>query len=199
MHEIKSRFSASRILYRSECAETARDAVIEAVAAGADLVFADLSGEYLHGVNLAWIDLGGADLHGVNLCGVNLCGANLARVDLDRANLVRAYLAGADLVGSHLFGADLRHSNLVGAKINWNSHDLIAELLRRAAGSDVERRKIAGLILISRDWCWDQFLAIDSPLRDWALDTLAPYVVDGDNAPEVLVGRAGVATAGVCR
>lgn len=80
-----------------------------------------------------------------------------------------------------LQGADLR-----GAKINWQSHDLISEILRRAAVFDIEKRKIAGLILISHDWCWDKFLKIGDPLQDWAIDTLKQYVVDGDGAPKAL-------------
>lgn len=40
-----------------------------------------------------------------------------------------AYLSTADLSGANLRGA-----NLSGANLNWNSHDLIAELLRREAG-----------------------------------------------------------------
>jgi hypothetical protein len=69
----------------------------------------------------------------------------------------------------------------------WQSHDLIAQLLVRAAGDDIAKRKVAGLILVSPDWCWPQFLAIDEPLRAWALETLAQHVQEGDGAPEVLL------------
>ena len=38
---------------------------------------------------------------------------------------------------------------------------------------------------MSTDWCWRHFLAMDDdPLRDWALNTLAKYVQDGDGAPD---------------
>src|SRR5574340_224586 len=110
--------------------------------------------------------LGGANLGGANLGGANLGGANLG---------------GANLGGAHLRGAYLG-----GARIAWESHDLVAELLRRAAGDDIDKRKLAGLILISRDWCWHQFLNLDDPLKDWALSVLAEYVQPEDGAPEVL-------------
>jgi hypothetical protein len=47
---------------------------------------------------------------------------------------------------------------------------------------------VAGLILVSRDWCWSTFLQIDHVERDWALSTLAKYVQEGDGAPQVLQG-----------
>jgi len=121
------------------------------------------------------------DLRGANLRGANLRGANLYDADLRGANLRDANLRDAYLRDANLYGA-----NLDGATINWLSHDLIAELLRKAAGDDVDKRKLVGLVLISRDWCWEQFLALDDPLTDWALDVLAQYVRDGDNAPDAL-------------
>ena len=84
---------------------------------------------------------------------------------------------------------DLRGAYLGGAGetvIDWTSHDLVAELLRRSAGDDVQKSMVAGLILISLDWCWTEFLAIETPLRAWALDTLRPWVREGDNAPIAL-------------
>ena len=115
------------------------------------------------------------------------------RIDLRDANLSgaylrEAYLRWADLSGADLSGADLREAGLSGAKFNWQSHDLLAEALRRAAGHDVQRRMLAGLLLISRDWCWDVFLAapIDPALREWGLSVLRGYVQPGDDAPEAL-------------
>ena len=97
------------------------------------------------------------------------------------AALQQAVKSGAYLCGAYLCGANLR-----GAKINWQSHDIIAEILLRAAGHDVQKRMVAGLILVSPDWCWDKFLSIESELRDWSITTLQEYVQDGDNAPEIL-------------
>ena len=125
---------------------------------------------------------------GADLFGVYLTGANLTDADLYGVNLYGADLTGADLYGATLYGATLTDADLSGARINWQSHDLIAEVLKRAADDNVPRRMLAGLILISRDWCWKQFLAldIDTSVRQWALDELRGWVQDGDNAPDVL-------------
>jgi len=114
------------------------------------------------------------------------CEADTMLAALQQAVKSGADLCGADLCGANLRGAYLCRANLDGAKINWQSHDLIAEILLRAAGHDVQKRMVAGLILVSPDWCWDKFLSIESDLRDWAITTLREYVQDGDNAPEIL-------------
>ena len=133
-----------------------------------DLSGATLNGAYLSGAYLSYADLGGAYLNGANLSG---------------ATLTRADLSGADLRG-----ADLSYANLNGVCVNWQSHDLIAEILRRAAEDDVSRRMLAGLVLVSRNWCWDTFLTldIDPALRDWALTKLNKWVKEGDDAPGAL-------------
>ena len=123
----------------------------------------------------------GANLGGANLRGANLRGAYLGGANLGGANLVGAYLDGAYLGRANLDGA-----NLDGAKMPWRSHDILAELLRRAAGDDIPKLKVAGLLLVCREWCWTEFLALDDPLREWALEALAEHVQDGDGAPEVL-------------
>jgi hypothetical protein len=123
---------------------------------------------------------------GANLYGADLSGADLSDAYLRGANLYGAYLRGAYLRGADLSGADLSGADLSGAKVNWQSHAIISEILRQAAGDDVQKRMVAGLILISTDWCWDKFLSIESDLRDWSITTLQEYVQDGDNAPEIL-------------
>ena len=155
---------------------------------GADLIGADLIGAYLRVANLRGADLSGANLRGADLSGAYLRDANLCGADLHDTDLRDANLCYVDLVGAKLGGA-----YLCGAKINWNSHELIAEILKRAAGDGIQKRMIAGLILVSRDWCWKKFLALNGdlkPLREWALDELAKWVTNGDNAPEVLRDRA---------
>ena len=120
------------------------------------------------------------------LVSANLGGANLSGANLIGANLSWANLSGANLSGANLSWANLSGANLYGARLNWTSHDLLSAILFRAAGDDVEKRSLAGLVLVSRDWCWDEFLALEHPLREWALGVLAGYVKDGDNAPECL-------------
>jgi uncharacterized protein YjbI with pentapeptide repeats len=164
---------------------------------GADLTGAYLTGAYLRGAYLTGADLTGADLTGAYLRGAYLTGAYLRGADLTGAYLRGAYLRGAYLRGADLTGADLRGADLTGAyltgadltgaKINWNSHQMLAEILLRAADEDVERRKIAGLILVSLDWCWEKFTSVLSKSeRAWVASVLVGYVVDGDDAPAKL-------------
>ena len=200
-----------------------KGAVEKAVANGADLSGANLRGASLFGANLSGADLFGADLRdadlrdadlsgadlrdadlrGADLSDANLFGADLRDANLRGADLSGADLSGANLRGANLFGADLRDADLSGATINWQSHDLISELLLRAAGDDIARRKVAGLILVSRDWCWGKFLAIESGQiesgqHEWALSVLRQYVKDGDDAPEILKGGVKLATRTRC-
>jgi hypothetical protein len=176
----------SDILQTHAAWASGRSEGVRADLAKADLVGADLRGADLTGANLRLAGLRGADLTGANLRladlrEADLRGANLRLADLGEADLREADLRGAELRGAGLWEADLR-----GAKLNWQSHDIIAELLMRDAGDDIGKRKVAGLILVSRDWCWDRFLAVDDPQREWALSVLRQYVRDGDGAPEAL-------------
>jgi hypothetical protein len=168
--KIKSRYDG-RVLYECEC-ESIRECLQKGVAADANLARA----------NLAYANLAYA-----NLAGANLADANLARAYLTGANLADANLVRANLTDANLVGANLTDANLVGAKINWKSHALIAEILRQSAGDDVDRRCLAGGILLSTDWCWRQMLANDHPQKQWAIETLLPWIQDNDNAPAELL------------
>ena len=89
-------------------------------------------------------------------------------------------LSGANLRGANLYGADLRDANLYGAnlrdaKINWGSHELIAEILRQDAKEDIEKLQIPGLIILLKDRCWDYFLKLDHPQKSWAIQVLKDY------------------------
>ncbi len=87
-------------LSASETAHDIREAIVEAVAARANL----------RGANLI-----GADLRDANLRDANLRGANLSGAYLIDANLSGAYLIDANLSGANLSGANLRGANLSGA------------------------------------------------------------------------------------
>lgn len=127
----------------------------------------------------------------VNLYGANLQRANLCRADLYWADLHGANLHGADLQGADLCGADLGGANLHGADLdkihmNWQSHDLIAEHLLRWADTDYQKRMIAGLVLVSHDWCWDHFkmlLSSDIPHAKEAWDHLKSLGTDKSPFP----------------
>jgi hypothetical protein len=131
----------------------------------------------LYGANLRSANLYGANLYGANLYGANLYGADLRDADVRSADLRSANLYGADLRDADVRSADLRSANLYGANLYGanlpnNSHEICAELLRQAADDNIQRRMLAGLILISRDWCWKHFLSIDHPEKEWALKVL---------------------------
>jgi hypothetical protein len=91
---------------------------------------------------------------------------------------------------AYLQGAYLQDAYLQGAKVNWNSHAMISEILFRAAGEDVDKRKVAGLVAVSLDWCWEKLLSIKDPNQKWALAELAKWVTKDDAAPDVLVKLA---------
>jgi hypothetical protein len=110
MIEIKS--VSGRVLYVAKKAADVREAVIEAVAARADL-----TGAYLTGANLTDAKLTRADLTRTKLTGAYLAGANLTRANLTGANLTGAYLAGAYLTGANLTDANLTGAYLTGADL----------------------------------------------------------------------------------
>lgn len=155
----------------------------------------DLRGEVLAGVDLRHaylrgVDFRDADLGGVDFRDANLCFAHLRDTHLDEADMRGANMRSTHLRDAHLEDTRLEGAQVAGAKLNWTSRDLVAELLRRHAGDNWQRRALAGLVLVSRDWCWKEFLALQHPEQEWALDVLAQYVQVGDNAPGVLRGRA---------
>jgi len=102
------------------------------------------------GANLRYADLSYADLRDTNLQG-----ADLRRADLSYVNL-----QGTNLVGANLYDAILRE-----VKLNWQSHDLIAEILRQNAGDSPDRRMLAGWVLMSRDKCWDYWRGVEHPVK----------------------------------
>ena len=63
-----------------------REEILVAVASGAHIYRANLSGADLSGADLSGADLSGADLSGANLYGANLTGADLSGAHLYRAN-----------------------------------------------------------------------------------------------------------------
>ena len=141
--------------------------------------------------NLRGSNLSGSDLRYSNLRHSNLSYSNLRYSDLRHSNLRDSNLRHSNLRHSNLSDSDLSHSNLSYSDlhditVNWNSHELLAEILRQKAGENTAKRKIAGLVLVSHDWCWDKFLRLRDPTKLWALGVLRRYVKEGDGAPEIL-------------
>jgi hypothetical protein len=168
-------------LFESEQATTVRECCEAAVRANAVLTHARLSGA----------DLKHADLRAASLEGADLSGADLKYANFYRADLCMANFSGADLGMSRLDRADLCGARFDEARINWQAHDLISALLMKEAGEGIGKRKVAGLVLVSRDWCWDSWsqLGRRQPRHfAWALGVLAPYVhpEDEDDIPRAL-------------
>ena len=93
-------------------ASTIKEALVEALKAGADLSGADLSGADLSGADLSGAYLSEAYLCGASLYLANLYGANLYGADLSEASLYLANLSEASL-----YRADLREANLSEADL----------------------------------------------------------------------------------
>jgi hypothetical protein len=169
----------------------------------ANLNWADLSGGKFSEANLSGLDLIGAnlidaDLREANLGAANLKKAVLLNADLSGANLRLAYLYKADLGGANLSGADLRHAelyfasldgtNLADAIVNWASHDLMYEILRRASDGSEEQEQLLHVVLKRRDWCWwDYVFYVGYKAARWAANALKPYIIDRRDAPDVLL------------
>ena len=108
--------------------------------------------------------------HGV-AAGVFFVCARLDGADLVGTSLYRASLDGADLVGASLNRARLDGASLNVASPPTNSHDFIAEILLRE--NHKYSREVAGIVLISRDWCWADFLNYFSKSKiAWAKQVL---------------------------
>ena len=143
---------------------------------GARLDGASLDGASLVGASLVGARLDGASLDGASLVGASLDGASLDGVSLADASLVGASLDGASLDGASLVGARLVGARLVGARLDvrvppTGSHDFIAEILLRE--NHKYSREVAGIVLISRDWCWADFLNYFSKSKiAWAKQVL---------------------------
>ena len=143
---------------------------------GARLDGASLDGARLDGASLVGARLDGASLDGASLVGASLDGASLDGVSLADASLVGASLDGASLDGASLVGARLVGARLVGARLDvrvppTGSHDFIAEILLRE--NHKYSREVAGIVLISRDWCWADFLNYFSKSKiAWAKQVL---------------------------
>jgi hypothetical protein len=104
-HRIVRRWNDA-VLWEGE-AETVKDALHEALAAGASLRGANLRDADLTGADLRGADLTDATLTDANLRDADLTGADLRGADLTDATLTDANLRDADLTGADLRGANL--------------------------------------------------------------------------------------------
>ena len=162
-----------------------------------DLSHCDLQRAKFREAKLALVDLSNADcsggdfqdacLSGADMSYGNFEGATFAYATLEDSNLGCADLAGVDFERANLHGADFRSAvikqtnfyaaDLSGVQFDSGCHEIISEILRQAAGKDVQKRMLAGLVLVSKDWCWSEFghFLSEAGMTDlfaWALGVL---------------------------
>jgi uncharacterized protein YjbI with pentapeptide repeats len=166
---------------------------------------ADLGGTYLNGVNLRGYNVEGTSFPGAclhsadfslakakntNFSGANLresvfIGTDLRCANFSRADLACADFSYADLRGAYFLYANLSNADFEEAKLNWNSSDIISELLYREA-DHVKKQFLAGAIKMSYDTHWSEFLLKTKALkkeRKWAIAVLKKYTKPHDNSP----------------
>jgi uncharacterized protein YjbI with pentapeptide repeats len=159
----------------------------------ANLYNANLRNANLRNADLRSANLYSADLRNANLYSANLYNANLRNADLRNANLHNANLYSADLRNANLYNANLHNANLHNANLfditmNWQSHDLIAEILRQHAGENLRHRMLAGLVKQSYDWCWGRLASeLYEADKTWCRSVLTPFIKGDDEVPEELV------------
>jgi cytochrome c oxidase assembly protein subunit 15 len=157
---------------------------------GVDLRGADLSRQDFSGACFEEADLGSANLEEAGLEHADLSRARLAGANLRNARLTGAVLTGTDLRGTDLGGAVLGRAGvgaakLDGARLAWDSRELISEILAQAAGEDVDRLKVAGLFALEG---WRRLGQLAEAERRWIGEALRPWTeVDGTEPPGELL------------
>ena len=53
-------------------------------------------------------------------------------------------------------------------------------------GDDPIKRAFVGLVKVSPDWCWNDFIDLWYPGTEWAIEILSQYVQPGDHVPSLL-------------
>lgn len=186
MIEIKH-WETQEVLFRSSCS-TLKDAVCEAPSPtlwNANLAYADLSGIDCVNLDLSYAELTGADFTRANLPEVNFHNAVIKEANFYHANLRFATLSGADLRYSNFDYAELTGAIFTDAIIEWESPEILTEILRLKARGNMRRLKTAGVWLLQR-WSLTRFLEFDDPETDWVVEVLSAYVKNRDYSPEAV-------------
>jgi len=133
--------------------------------------------------------LQGANLRCANLRNAYLPSANLRSTDLRCANLHSADLRGADLYDAYLDGSNLGKAQLDGIRVNWQSNELLSVLLIREAET-TEQCLVAAKINVNPKWDWNDIEShISAENFRWIIDTLKPWIQDGDDLPIQMQAR----------
>lgn len=151
----------------------------------------NLSGISFKGINLSGHDMSGSNLrrscfYQCDLEAANLQNADLTSVSFIACDLGDASFDGADLYGCAFVGCRFSGATFERVEMNWASHELIGYRLFEAAGDNADKRKIAGLIYLSEDWCWTDFINIPSRHKDWVYRTMKSWLTGKEDEPHHL-------------
>ena len=114
------------------------------------------------------------------------CEDNTIKKTVERAVKENADLCNADLCNANMYNADLRNADLRYAdlcnanldnlkSISVSDHYLLSQILFNNAKT-TKQREWAGLIRISIDWCWKDFLRnMSKPCIKWCVSVLSKY------------------------
>src|SRR5579863_6278413 len=105
------------------------------------------------------------------------------------AMLIFAMLIFAMLIFAMLIlAANFYNANLYNVIINWNSHDLLAEILRQNAVND-KQRMLAGFSIMSRNLCWKELFSTKAAIlseKKWVIEVFKKYETEGNRIPLIL-------------
>ena len=173
----------------------------KALLRGVNLRNADLRNTNLLGAVLTRARLGGANLCSSDLSYSHLEGAELSGADLSHTDLHQSFMGGADLTEADLScanftnactsKANLSNTDLTGIRGIWQDHNLLSEILWRAADT-VERQMLASFVGRKTNWCWTEWTEWKHPEKDWAFAQLAKWVHydDTENDIPIMVWEA---------
>ena len=133
----------------------------------------------LVGADVTYCDFSLADARHCDFTNTNARYTRFTGADLRFANF-----KGADIRYAGFNGADLRDAEFLGANLNWQSHDLLAAILRKHA-TTFDRLCVAGYIKLMTGHCWDHFLSLKHPEKAWALGVLKQYALLDPAAPDI--------------
>jgi hypothetical protein len=108
--------------------------------------------------------------------GTDFSGSSFHDASIYRSNFTSCNFNGVDIMTNYGGDNDFYGSDFTNARINLESHDILGAILMRHA-TNREQQMIASFVAVG--WrlciCWEQFLKIDTPHKEWALETLAKY------------------------
>lgn len=117
-----------------------------------------------------------SDFISATMTGASFIGARAHQACFIKAHLAQATFDYAILRGAKFDETDLDDTSFVGARLNHKSHHLIATLIERAAGEDVDHQRVAKMIRDCDDCCWEWFAAHCATAdRQWLLEVFAPW------------------------